>query len=303
MQALVYWLALGVVRLLQALPLPVVAWVGRQAGGLACLLDRRHRRVALENLTFAFQDEKSPEELRALVREHFRRLGENYASAVKTASMKPAALARHVEYVWTEPLPAPAGDEAPPSRMFAIGHFGNFELYAWAGHFLKGYRMVTTYRALRQPRLDALMASLRRKSGCAVFERRKDGAEFFKTISRPGVFVGLLSDQHEGRAGVWLPFFGRECSTITAPAVLAQRYRMPLNTAICYRIGLARWRVEVGPEIPTMQGHERRPVADVMGEVNRAFEAAIRRDPANWFWVHRRWKPKPAGLARPAVSL
>ena len=27
-----------------------------------------------------------------------------------------------------------------------------------------------------------------------------------------------------------------------------------------------------------------------MRDVNRAFEAAVRRDPANWFWVHRRWK-------------
>jgi KDO2-lipid IV(A) lauroyltransferase len=29
-----------------------------------------------------------------------------------------------------------------------------------------------------------------------------------------------------------------------------------------------------------------------MREVNRSFEKAVRRDPANWFWVHRRWKLK-----------
>jgi KDO2-lipid IV(A) lauroyltransferase len=28
-----------------------------------------------------------------------------------------------------------------------------------------------------------------------------------------------------------------------------------------------------------------------MLDVNRAFEDAVRRDPANWFWVHNRWKP------------
>jgi Kdo2-lipid IVA lauroyltransferase/acyltransferase len=301
METLLYYLALMLVRLLQALPLPVVAWVGRQGGALACLVDRRHRRVALENLTHAFQNEKSAPELRALVREHFRRLGENYASAIKTASMTPEALARHLEIVGVERLAIPSGDGPLPSRVFAIGHFGNFELFGWAGHFIRGYQMVTTYRALPQPRLNGLLLSLRRQSGCAVFERGRDRTEFYRMLNQPGLFVGLLSDQHAG-VGAWLPFFGRECSTITAPAVLAQRHGLPLYTAICYRVALARWRIEVGEEIPVVQGGERRSAADVMLEVNRAFETAIRRDPANWFWVHRRWKPRPPARPRPLAQ-
>jgi hypothetical protein len=35
-----------------------------------------------------------------------------------------------------------------------------------------------------------------------------------------------------------------------------------------------------------------------MLDVNRAFEDAIRRDPANWFWVHKRWKPPRKELAK-----
>ena len=36
-----------------------------------------------------------------------------------------------------------------------------------------------------------------------------------------------------------------------------------------------------------------------MGDVNRAFEAAVRRDPANWFWVHRRWKKDASKVQSP----
>jgi len=36
--------------------------------------------------------------------------------------------------------------------------------------------------------------------------------------------------------------------------------------------------------------------------VNRAYETAIRRDPANWFWVHNRWKPAGRRSRRPAVE-
>ena len=180
------------------------------------------------------------------------------------------------------------------SRMMAIGHFGNFELYAAASQFLPGYRLVTTYRSLPQPRLDGLLRSLRERSGCVVLERRTGGAELRHLMTQPGMLIGLLCDQHAGDAGTWLPFFGRDCSTLLAPAVFAQRYHLPLQTAICYRTGLGRWRVEIGDEIPTHRDGQRRSPAEVMGDVNRAFETAIRRDPANWFWVHRRWKPPPA---------
>ena len=300
MDALTYYIVLALVRFLQSLPLTVVAWLGRRLGALAWWLDARHRRVTLANLTLAFGKEKSPAELRALAHENFRRLGENYASAVKTASMKPEELAQHVQYVGVRKI-MPTSDMDPlASRVFAIGHFGNFELYAWAPHFAPGFKSITTYRALQQPRLDGLLRSLREKTGCRVFERRKDGEALRKVMHEPGLMVGLLCDQHAGRAGRWLPFFGHECSTNAAPAVLALRFNMPLHTAICFRTGLARWRVEIGDEIPTHQSGERRAVEDIMLDVNRAFELAIRRDPANWFWVHRRWKTEKVRPRPPA---
>ncbi len=303
MGALLYWVVLGLLRCLQSLPLAWVARLGRHSGGLAYWVDGRHRRVALENLSLAFQEEKTLEEIRVLAREHFRRLGEAYACAAKTASMKPAALARHVQVVGARALELATALDLPQSRIFAIGHFGNFEVYAWMGHFVKGYRAVTTYRPLPQPRLNALLLSLRRQSGCVLFARGAQSKEFLHALTQPGQLVGLLSDQHAGRPGLWLPFFGRDCSTLTAPAVLAQRFKLPLSTAICFRSGPGRWRIEMGDEIPTRcPDGSRRPVADIMVEVNRAFEQAIRRDPANWFWVHRRWKPAPPAEPPAAVG-
>ena len=89
MDTLIYFFACGAVTFLQALPLVWVARLGRAGGVVAFWLDGRHRRVALKNLTMCFGHEKSPEEIRAIARENFRRLGENYAGAVKTAAMSP----------------------------------------------------------------------------------------------------------------------------------------------------------------------------------------------------------------------
>jgi KDO2-lipid IV(A) lauroyltransferase len=76
---------------------------------------------------------------------------------------------------------------------------------------------------------------------------------------------------------------------------MALCYKAALTMAICYRTGLARWRIEVGPVIPTHneKGQER-TVEDIIRDVQIQYEIAVRRDPANWFWVHRRWKPPSA---------
>jgi KDO2-lipid IV(A) lauroyltransferase len=102
--------------------------------------------------------------------------------------------------------------------------------------------------------------------------------------------LGLLADQRALHGGLRLPFLGQECLTSAAPAVFALRYGCALGTAVCYRLGLARWRIEFGDRIPTQANGAPRRAADLMRDVNRAFEAAVRRDPANWFWVHNRWK-------------
>ena len=299
METPLYYLARALVAFLQALPLTWTARLGRLGGGLAYWVDARHRRVALRNLTMCFGREQSPAALRALARENFRRLGENYACAIKTAAMSLDALRPHVEFVGDARLLSPLAGGKPQSIVAAIGHFGNFELYARFGQFAPAYKCATTYRGFRQPSLNRLLQSLRERSGCLFFERRFEAAALKAFMNQPGVMLGLLSDQSGG--AVRGPFLRHDCSTTAAPAIFALRYHCALITGVCYRVGLARWRIEAGAEIPTRENGHPRSTAAIIGDVNRAFEAAVRRDPANWFWVHKRWKPAPAGKSGTGV--
>lgn len=290
MDTLLYWFAKLLVMLLQALPLRTVAHLGRAGGAVAFHLDGRHRRVALRNLTMCFP-EKSEAEIRAIAKENFRRLGENYLSAIKTAAMTAEELKPHFKFIGAEKLLPKELGTAVENRVVAIGHFGNFELYARFGQYVPVFRCATTYRALRQAGLNRLMQELREKSGCKFFERRTDAAALKAAMTEKGLLLGLLADQHSSLGGVRLPFFGHECSTNVGPAVFALRYHCPLHTGICYRTGIAQWQVEAGDEIPTHENGKPRSTEAITADVNRALENAIRRDPANWFWVHNRWKP------------
>ncbi len=281
---IVYYLARALIAFIQSLPLPLVARLGRFGGAVAFRLDARHRRVAVDNLQMCFGAEKSRDEILALAKENFCRIGENYCCAIKTAAMSDDELRPHVELVDN-------GRLLPPRRLvIAIGHFGNFELYARFPLFLPGYQGATTYRALKQPELNQLMQSLRETSGCLYFERRVDGPLLRAAMSQSNIVLGLLADQSS--RGLRGPFLGHDCDTGLAPAVFALRYHCELYTAFCFRVAPAKWRLELGDEIATHENGVARSSEDIMRDVNRSFEKAVCRDPANWFWVHRRWKEK-----------
>lgn len=304
---MIEWLLIGVARLvlpvLRRLPLRWVARLGRAGGRLAWHLDRRHRRVALDNLAQCLGHELSEATRVELARENFRRLGENYACGIRAMTLSWEDLRSHLEIVGLESLEDLLRRHPERSVVAALGHFGNFELFTWARMAIPGVQLATTYRALRQPAATRMLLELRQRSGCLFFERRRDAGELRSVLRHRRVILGLLADQHDGR-GVRVPFLGREAGTSTAPALLAQRYACPLITALCFRTGLARWRLEFGAEIPTRDARgRRRALADIAAEMNRSFEAAVRRDPANWFWVHRRWKPaRPTSLSVPAPA-
>jgi lauroyl/myristoyl acyltransferase len=297
-----YLLARGLVALIQALPLRWVARLGRAGGGLAWWLDGRHRRVALHNLGLCFGNEKSRDDIRALARENFRCIGESYACAVKTASMTFEELQPRVQFVDERGIGPAATLRKHKNFVVAIGHFGNFELYARLNRFMPSYQFATTYRGLRPESINRLLQSLRERSGCLFFERRFDAGALKSAMSRGGIALGLLSDQRAGDGGLRLPFLGLDCSTSTAPAIFALRYDAALYTSFCFRVGLAKWRIEAGGEIPTHEDGRPRSSEAIMRDINGAFEKAVRRDPANWFWVHNRWK-MPKNLARKTANV
>src|SRR5665213_2498898 len=128
MNFLIYWCGRAFIALVQLLPLNLVARLGRLGGTLAYHLDAKHRRIVYANLNGAFGQEKSATDIEAIARETFKRIGENYLCAVKTAAMSFKALRPHVEFTGLENFPQsqPGGNQR--NAVVAIGHFGNFEM-------------------------------------------------------------------------------------------------------------------------------------------------------------------------------
>jgi len=195
----------------------------------------------------------------------------------------------HIEFAGIDRLPQKSGDQPPRSAVVAIGHFGNFELNARIQDVRPDYQSATTYRALKHPAFNRLMQDLRARSGCLYFERRADGPLLRTAMNRGGVLLGLLTDQSSN--GLRAPFLGHDCSTTLAPA----RVRLALSMRTFHRRLLPHRTGKMADRTRRKNSHARKqPAPPVRGKScatsTALFEVAVRRDPANWFWVHRRWK-------------
>ena len=246
--------------------------------------------MAEDNIAKTFPEFRS-KEIHALALENFRRIGEAYACAIRTPGMDPRELLARIEFVGLEDLLQSGADRL----VVATGHFGGFDLLAHVQGHWPNWRLATTYRAQRFTALNTTLQRLRSLTGVQFIERHESTRAIHRFFDQNQSILALFSDQHGGGKGLWLPFLGHRCSCSPAPAVIALRYKALLTMAICYRTDLARWRIEVGPVIPTHDEHgEERSLEDITLEIHRQYDIAVRRDPANWFWVHRRWKPPTA---------
>lgn len=287
---IVYYVIKFLIWLIGFLPVRWAAYLGRFIGAIVYVVDGRHRKVAQDNLRLVFGKELSEEKIRALAKENYKRVVEAYFSAIRTLLISPEEVQQYLKIFGAEKMRPKDDPEYGPSRVALIGHFGNFEAYAKVSALFPWLRFATTYRGFDVPQGERLLKELRSRSDCLFFERRRDGQKLREAMSHQSLLIGLLADQSPGNHGIWLPFMGVECFCSTSPAVFALRYNCPIIPVFCYRVAPGRWKIQFEDEIATKVKGKPRSVRDIMIDVNAAYESAIRRDPANWFWVHRRWK-------------
>ena len=271
-----------------ALPLPFLFTFGQFLGACAWMCSGKYRRLARRNLAIAFANEKSPRELRRLVRQHFRRLGANLLCSAKLTQMSPEKI---LERVKVENIEAMAREfRAGVPVVLILSHLGTWELFAQLMPKFVGFvRNASVYQGLGNRFIDEHVRRTRSQTGLELFDRH-DGFEPVIELLRSGGGVGVLSDQHAGDHGIWTPFFGRLASTSPLPALLAKRTRAAMIAAAVYTTGPARWRM-VFTERFDLAGAS---VAALTSKINEVIEKQIRRAPEDWFWVHNRWKtPEP----------
>jgi lipopolysaccharide heptosyltransferase II len=298
MDRLLYLLALGLVTIIRILPITVCFLAGQFLGLLVWAILPSYRRLSKQNLRIALGSAMSDREVSLITLKHFVNLGANIVSSIKIPALSEQELRSRLgfdqEQNWIDwVVGEKAGDQG---TVAALSHFGNWEINAQIAEFVKPRQAGCVYQALRSPLMDDLVNRDRRSRGVHTFDRKKE-MQGAATLLKAGGVVGVLTDQHAGNAGIWMPLFGKLASTSPLAASLAQRTGSQLVQVSVRTVGLARWVIHTSNPVPT----EGRGIEEITMDLNHLLEQEVRQSPSDWFWVHNRWKtPHPNFLLREA---
>ena len=275
--------------LLHWLPMALLAGVGRLVGRVLHVFAGERRAVALRNLELCLP-EQTDAQRRELVREHFRWLGR---SVVERGLLFYAGRARLRRLIQVE------GDVTLAERserpvMWLVPHFMAMDVAGAAVLLFQKRKGASIYQAQSSPVMDAAIRRGRLRLGNAeIYARAESSRPLIRAIRQGTAFFNLPDMDFGRRDAAFVPFFGVPAATLLAPSRMARALGMVVQPVVAEILPGGRgYRVRFEPawtDFPTAD-----PLADT-ARMNRWIEAEIRRNPAQYLWVHKRFKTRPPG--------
>lgn len=279
-------LGLAFMRLLARLPLAWVRALGWLLGQALYALAGRRRRIARTNWAACFPDH-TPAARDAAVRRHF-------------VCFAQAWLDR--SWLWEAPEPVVRRRLLLKGDLAALE--GDAPTVIFAPHFVgmdAGWTALTVHLSRRfcglyaeqlNADVDRWMARGRQRFGAPHVVGKRQGLRAIAAAMRDGLPLYLLPDMDHGeRDAVFVPFFGVTAATVTTLPRLARLGRARVVPV------LARL-VPEGYEVSVLSAWDSYPqgtVEEDTAQMNRALEGYIRTMPEQYYWVHKRFKTRPAG--------
>ena len=282
-------LLLALIWLLHLLPLGVQAALGRALGALMFTLAGSRRRVAERNLALCLP-ELAPAARQALLRDHFGWLAR---SLLERGLLWYASAARLKRLIRVEGDVLLAERSARPV-MWLVPHFLAVDVAGAATQLFQQQRVCNVYTAQSNAVLDAALLRGRGRFGLAdMFTRQQSALPMVRAIKRGSAFFNPSDMDFGLRDAAFVPFFGHPAATLLAPSRLARSLDMIVQPVVAEILPggqgyLVRF-LEPWTDWPTAD-----PETDAR-RMNAWIEEQIRRCPAQYLWVHKRFKTRPPG--------
>ena len=287
------WLGLGVLWLVVRLPYRWLLVLGRLVGRVMFYAMPARREIARTNLALCFP-ERSAAEREALLRANFASTGIALFE-MAMAWFWPAARLRRLAHVQGLEHLQQASAEGQGVVLLSL-HFTTLEI--GAALLSQQITIDGMYREHRNPAFDFVQRRGRERHNADAVAVERDNVRAMLKSLRKGRAIWYAPDQDYGRkVSVFAPLFGQQAATVTATSTFARLGKARVVPFVQHRrADGSGYDLHIYPPLEGLPGADE--VADATC-INQWVEQAIRQQPEQYMWVHRRFKTRPEGEERP----
>lgn len=285
--ALLWLVLIPLAVLVSALPRSWELWLGPRLGRLALRLDGKRRKIAFDNIRRCLP-ELGPAGWDKLLRENYEHYGNLFLELLHMYSPVPGHFRRYAlknavvdNYEVFERLNARG-----KGTIAVTGHFANWEMMGVAG--LRGMNVLVTGKTVKPAWLNRMVVAARKSLNVRTASGKRILPEIIRWIKQGNTSAFILDQYAAPPSGVPVEFFGVTVDTQGAVGLVANRTQAPVFTVFQRRDerGVIH---DVFEEIVLTEAELADPVKATQ-VLARKVEEWLRRNPAQWLWVHRRFK-------------
>ncbi|MCP3672880.1 MAG: LpxL/LpxP family Kdo(2)-lipid IV(A) lauroyl/palmitoleoyl acyltransferase [Gammaproteobacteria bacterium] len=281
-------LGIQLIGLIGVLPYPTQVFIGKGLGILMLFLARNRRRIATQNFQLCFPNLDSRERKKLLI-ENFKSTGIGLMEAAFSWTANSTRIKAISEVKGIEHLRA--FQDSGKGAIVLGFHLTSLEL---GGNALALHIPIAAmYRQHRNPHFEKAMCEGRLNNVTDVIER-DDVRNMLRSL-KSGKSVWYAADQDYGAThSLFAPFFNIPTATITATSRFVKMTDVPVIPMTHYR------HPQTGKLIiqlhPALEGFTSKDDYTDACVINNFLEEFLQQHPADYLWLHRRFKTRPPGM-------
>jgi KDO2-lipid IV(A) lauroyltransferase len=280
-----YYLLYGILYLLSLLPMWLLYGLSDGVAFLLHSVIRYRREVVLSNLRIAFPEMTEARRLQ-IARRFYRNFTDNFIETIKLLSAGESFLKKRL--VFDNPEVMDHFYDQGRKLQVHLGHLFNWEVGNVGMGLLTRYTWIVVYMPVENKAIERLFLRLRGRSGTVLLPATRMQREILP-YRNTQYMIALVADQSPGgpENSYWLNFFGRPTPFVRGPERGARIADIPAVFVRIYKVKRGYYHVHM----TTMAENPRQlPEGELTRRYRTLLEDAIRLQPDNWLWSHKRWK-------------
>ena len=275
--------------LFKILPQSAVRALMRGLAWFAYSVSKKHQKIIHSNLDIAFQPPLDIKEKKIIGIAAFMNLIDTVFGIIRRDGMLKDEVIKDVTFEGSEIIQK--YQKEGKNFILVTGHYGNWELLSQSIAIKFDLSLVGVGRKIDSNMMDEVLKKNRERFNVEMVYKKGAMKGCIKAITQDKV-VGILTDQAiRKNQSIDVNFFGQKATHTALASILSRKFGLDLIPAYISTEDYKQYKVTIYKPIKSCKTENQEEDLAILTQLQADItEKIIKKDPNQWFWMHKRWK-------------